>query len=337
MPRGPRLDAPNVLHHVMARGIERGKIFWDDRDRDDFVSRLAKLANAGAVIVYAWSLMPNHFHLLVRTGNLPISNAMRRLLTGHAVVFNRRHRRAGHLFQNRYKSIVVEEEPYFLELVRYLHLNPIRAGIVRDLDHLDRWPYSGHSALSGRVLRDWQETSYVLGMFSGRRREAVRQYREFVAEGLGQGRRPELMGGGLIRSAGGWQAVMELRKGREQHASDERVLGSSAFVDGLLREAEKADDERRKAKRSVVTLEILAERMGHDMGIAAGVLLSTSRCRGVCRARALLSWVWIHHLGRSGYELARAVGISPVSVHLAARRGRELMAEWKGDLERWCR
>lgn len=337
MPRGPRLDAPGVLHHVMARGIERRKIFLDDRDRDDFVSRLAALAKAGAVVVYAWSLMPNHLHLLVRSGNLPISHSMRRLLTGYAVVFNRRHRRSGHLFQNRYKSIVVEEESYLLELVRYIHLNPIRSGVVRDLAHLDRWPYSGHSALLGRVLLDWQETGEVWGRYSRSRREAARRYRAFVAEGRKQGQRPELMGGGLIRSAGGWQAVSALRKGRERYASDERVLGSSAFVDGLLREAEKAAGEREKGRRTRVTLETLAERIGRDVGIPAGILLSSSRNRSVSRARALLSCVWVGHLGRSGYELARGLGVSPVSVYLSARRGQELMAEWKDRLERWCR
>src|SRR3990172_7539602 len=133
MPRGPRLDAPGTLHHVMVRGIERRAIFRDDRDRADFLRRLAALAAGGALTVYAWALLPNHCHLLLRPGARPLARAMRSLLTGYAGAFNRRHHRAGHLFQNRYKSIVVEEEPYFLELVRYLHLNPVRAGLVPNL------------------------------------------------------------------------------------------------------------------------------------------------------------------------------------------------------------
>ncbi len=116
MPRGPRLDAPGVLHHVMVRGLERRALFRDDRDRADFVQRLAALAAAQAVAVYAWALLPNHAHLLVRTGRRPLPAAMRALLAGYATAFNRRHQRVGHLFQNRYKSIVVEEEPYLLEL-----------------------------------------------------------------------------------------------------------------------------------------------------------------------------------------------------------------------------
>ena len=124
MPRGPRLDAPGTLHHVMVRGIERAVIFRDDADRADFLARLAALAEGGAVIVYAWALLPNHAHVLLRTGGRALARSMRALLTGYAGAFNRRHKRSGHLFQNRYKSIVVEEEPYLFELVRYIHLNP---------------------------------------------------------------------------------------------------------------------------------------------------------------------------------------------------------------------
>ncbi len=108
MPRGPRLDAPGALHHVMARGLDRQTIFRNDRDREDFVRRLADLAHAGALVVYAWALLPNHFHLLVRTANRPLPRAMRSLLTGYAGAFNRRHRRSGHLFQNRIGKITPE-------------------------------------------------------------------------------------------------------------------------------------------------------------------------------------------------------------------------------------
>ena len=118
MPRQARLDAPGLVHHVMARGIEDQKIFRDDRDRENFLVRLAKsLALSGGARLYAWALMSNHFHLLLRTDEHLLSPIMQRVMTGHAVSYNRRYRRKGHLFQNRFKSIVVEEEPYFMELV----------------------------------------------------------------------------------------------------------------------------------------------------------------------------------------------------------------------------
>jgi REP element-mobilizing transposase RayT len=111
MPRQPRLDAPDTLHHVMVRGIERTPRVREDGDRADFLARLASLAEAGALTVYAWALLPNHAHLLVRTGTRPLPRSMRSLLTGYAGTFNRRHTRVGHLFQNRYKSILVEVKP----------------------------------------------------------------------------------------------------------------------------------------------------------------------------------------------------------------------------------
>ena len=135
----------------MVRGIERTALFRDDVDRADFMARVVTLAQAGAWLVFARALLPNHAHLLVQTGTRPLARSMRSLLTGYAGAFNRRHHRVGHLFQNRYKSIVVEAEPYLLELVRYLHLNPLRATIVPDLRTLDRYAWTGHSALLGTV------------------------------------------------------------------------------------------------------------------------------------------------------------------------------------------
>ena len=144
MPRGSRIDAPGALHHIMIRGIERRRIFRDDGDRGDFVERLEAAAKDGGMACYAWALLPNHVHLLVRSGRIPLSLAMRRVLTGYAVRFNLRHRRQGHLFQNRYRSVLCQEEPYLLELVRYIHLNPERHGLV---DDFRLWPYSSYGAL----------------------------------------------------------------------------------------------------------------------------------------------------------------------------------------------
>jgi len=112
MPRQPRLDAPGILQHVMARGIERRLIFVDDPDRKDFLARFAQILEETQTQCYAWALIPNHFHLLIRTGQTPLNAVMRRLMTGYAVSFNHRHRRVGHLFQNRYKSVVCEENTY---------------------------------------------------------------------------------------------------------------------------------------------------------------------------------------------------------------------------------
>ena len=131
MPRKARIDAPGALHHIIVRGIERRRIFSDDQDRDNFVERLGDIVTETKTFCFAWALIPNHAHILLRTGQTPLATVMRRLLTGYAVSYNRRHRRHGHLFQNRYKSILCQEDTYLLELVRYIHLNPLRAKIVK--------------------------------------------------------------------------------------------------------------------------------------------------------------------------------------------------------------
>ncbi|HSN24270.1 MAG TPA: transposase [Methylomicrobium sp.] len=156
MPRRARIDAAGALQHIICRGIQRCRIYRDDSDRQDFLSRLGQILRETQTTCYAWALMPNHFHLLLRTGNVPISTVMKRLLTGYAVRFNRRHRRCGHLFQNRYKSILCQEDAYLLELVRYIHLNPLRAKLVVSMGELDRFEFCGHGVILGKQQKDWQ-------------------------------------------------------------------------------------------------------------------------------------------------------------------------------------
>ena len=193
MPRKARIDAPGALHHVIARGIEQRKIFDDTLDKNRFLVRLSNILNETETSCYAWALLPNHFHLLLRTGNTSIATVMRRLLTGHAMYYNRQHGRRGHLFQNRYRSILCEEERYFLELVRYIHLNPLRANIVKDLNRLDSYPFCGHSYVMGKLSNDWQDTNLVLRLFGSKVRSARQHYREFISQGVARGKRPDLV------------------------------------------------------------------------------------------------------------------------------------------------
>jgi REP element-mobilizing transposase RayT len=313
----------------MVRGLERRAIFRDDADRADFVGRLAALAERGALTVLAWACLPNHAHLLVRTGARPLARSMRSLLTGYAGAFNRRHKRVGHLFQNRYKSVVVEAEPYLLELVRYLHLNSLRARVVPDLRALDRYPWAGHSALLGTVPRPWQATGEVLGQFARESRRARRAYRDFVKAGLPQGRRPDLQGGGLVRSLGGWAAVAALRRGREAYLGDERVLGSSDFVERLRQTVE---DRRRPGARAL-PLDTLVGRVCRRVGIAAAQLQTGSRRAAVTQARDGIAYLWVEVLGHPGRPLAPVLGVRPQAVYQAVTRGRQGRARWEQLLQ----
>ncbi len=190
MPRLALLDTPSLLYHVMIRGIERRRIFNDNEDRENLIERLSMLLPKTKTQCYAWAFMPNHAHFLFRSGPSGITTLMKRLLTGYAVSYNRKHRRHGQLFQNRYKSIVCQEDAYLLELVRYIHLNPLKAKIVVDLKEMNRYPYCGHSALIGKQKREWQGMEYVLGLFGKRLGEARNSYSEEGNKGIGSG--PEI-------------------------------------------------------------------------------------------------------------------------------------------------
>ncbi len=324
MPRQARLDAPQTLHHVMVRGLERRPIFRDETDREDFVTRLAALARQGALTIYAWALLPNHAHLLLRTGARPLARSMRSLLTGYAGAFNRRHKRIGHLFQNRYKSIVVEAEPYLVELVRYLHLNPLRARLVQTLRALDRYPWSGHSALLGKVARPWQDTATILAQFGPTIARARRAYRAFVAAGIPQGRRPEFQGGGLLRSHGGWAAVAALRRGREAYVGDERILGSSDFVEQVRQELETASPPAARQR----PLADLIARVCAATGSHPTALQQGSRRAAVARAREGIAYLAVEVEGYSGRTVADMLGVHPPSIYRAAQRGRAAHRRW---------
>jgi REP element-mobilizing transposase RayT len=215
----------------MVRGIEERQIVDDETDRRNFVRRLGALAEETRTPIYAWALMSNHVHILLCSGELGLANLMRRLLTGYAVSYNRRHHRHGYLFQNRYKSIVCDGDSYFTELVRYIHLNPLRVGLVKNLKELEKYRYCGHGVILGTPARQWQDSESVLAQFGKRASDAKEAYRRFVAEGIMLGRRPELVGGGLARSAGDWFAVRSQRSRGTRELSDERILGSGEFTE----------------------------------------------------------------------------------------------------------
>jgi len=324
MPRKARIDAPGALHHIIVRGIDRCQIFRDNHDRDQYVDRLDEILTDTDTPCYAWALIPNHFHLLLKTGLTPIASIMRRLLTGHAVYFNRRHRRHGHLFQNRYKSILCQEETYLLELVRYIHLNPLRAGLVEDMKALNRYPYCGHSALVGGIKRDWQHVDYVLGLFGKRKVDARKRYRRFVTKGVEQGQRPELTGGGLLRSVGGWAALTALRRGSDWGKSDERILGDGDFVNLVLRQADEQLEKSYRLKSEGFTIDDVAERVAKVMDLPLEIVREKSRRPPVVQARSLLCHWASKELGMSMTEIANQLGLTQPAVSVAARRGEEI-------------
>jgi putative transposase len=324
MPRKSRIDAPGALHHIIARGIARKVIFRDDADRDNFLDRLRVIVKETKTVCYAWALMPNHFHLLLRTGSNPIATAMRRLLTGYAVSHNRRHRRYGHLFQNRYKSILCQEDIYLLELVRYIHLNPLRAGLVPDLNQLGRYPYSGHGVLMGKFKNDWQDIDGVLKMFDKKVGVARRKYNAFVKKGISEGKRPDLIGGGLIRSAGGWAALKAQRKAKIYQKGDERILGDGNFVEKILNAANETMKTKYTLKAQGFDLDMVASRVADLLRIECDRVWAPGKHRQVVEARSLLCFWAVRELGISMAFLSRKLNLSIPAVSQSVIRGENI-------------
>lgn len=332
MPRKARIDAPGALHHIIVRGIERRRIFYDDHDRDNFVERLGGILTETQTCCLAWALIPNHAHFLLRTGPTPISTVMRRLLTGYAVSYNRRHRRHGHLFQNRYKSILCQEDTYLLELVRYIHLNPLRAKIVKTLKKSAKYSYSGHSALMGKIQRDFQDTDYVLRLFGNKVSAARKVYETYVEKGIAQGRRSDLVGGGLIRSVGGWSAVKVLRKMQDHMKSDERILGDGDFVEAVLNRAKEGFEEHYLLEAQGYDLEKVTSRVSSVLGIEREQVWESGKHPPTVKARSLLCYWAVRKLGISATKLAKKLGISQPSVSISVKRGENIAKTMKIEL-----
>lgn len=327
MPRKARIDAPGALHHIIVRGIERRKIFEDDTDRVNFLDRLGKVLSETGTKCFAWALIPNHFHLLLRTGACPLSTVMRRLLTGHAMNFNRRHRRSGQLFQNRYKSILCQEDTYLLELVRYIHLNPIRARLATDIKVLDKYPFCGHAVIMGKKKKIWQDDAYVLKLFDDKISTARRRYKMFVQKGIQAGKRPELTGGGLIRSSGGWSVINSLRRANIHVKSDERILGDSDFVEKVLKDANESLERKYRLKSKGYDIDKLADRVAKIFSIKPEEIFKPGKQPVKVKARSLFCYWTVRELGFTMTDLAPKLNISQPAVSISVQRGERIVSE----------
>ena len=184
MARSLRIEFAGALYHLTSRGNAKKNIFKDDKDRQEFLQLLGRACDRYHWFCHAYCLMDNHYHLLIETGQPTLSKGMKYVNGVYTQYYNRRHRRVGHIFQGRYKGILVESESYLLELARYIVLNPVRARIVRSARD---WPWSSYRATAGLTEKPaYLTTDWVLGRFGRQRKLAQEAYRRFVQEGRGQ-------------------------------------------------------------------------------------------------------------------------------------------------------
>jgi len=291
MARTPRLFAPGVLYHVIVRGNNRQRTFFNDGDYQAYIARLGRYRMQFGVTIYAYCLMSNHVHLLVETGSQPLSRFMQGVQQSYTQYFNRKHCKVGHLFQGRYKAILCEKDEYLLTLVRYIHLNPIRAKLA---PKLDEYPYSGHREYAAGRASEVLEPGKVLDMLGGRR-----GYRKFIQEGLGEGHREE------------YYEVL-----------DQRFLGDEDFAEKL-----KLNADEEQMPRPKKPLGAAFRNAARALEVEPRVLSGADRGWETSRQRALAGYVLIRLFGYKLKDVAKCLGRDIATVSSLISRYSHRMAE----------
>ncbi len=289
MARRPRLFAPGLLYHVIVRGNQRRKTFLNDGDYQAYLTRLGHYRRRYDYTIHAYCLMPNHVHLLVESSRAPLGKFMQGLQQSYSQYFNLRHRKSGHVFQGRYKAIVCDKDEYLLQLIRYIHLNPVRAGMVKEPE---KYSYSGHRAYLDGKASEAIDPRKVLSVLGGRAR-----YRAFVGDGVNDGHKEEYY-----------------------EVSDQRFLGAEGFGEKLQDEQE---EERPKKRRPV---DKVVEELSRHLAVQAPVLKSADRSWAVSHARTKIAYVLVRRQGYGLGEVARyfardAATIGTLIGRLSARLG----------------
>jgi putative transposase len=290
MARKPRIHVPQGLYHVIARGNDRQVLFRDGKDYGEYLARLGAGLRRHDIRCQAYCLMPNHVHLLLEPATTPVSRLLQGVQGAFAQYLNRRYRRVGHRFQDRFRAILCEKNNYLLELVRYLHLNPVRAGLTRTPE---KWPWSSHRAYLGSPAEEVPiDSSDILGQFHGDTLKARRAFARFVREGLAMGHRQEFY-----------------------EVWEQRVLGDQPFAEEVLTPQAQAQD-----RPIVVPVEYILTTVAEELGIPAHQISTASRARGPAHARAVVAYLArdLSHLSLT--IIGRAVHRDPVTLSHAVRR-----------------
>ena len=327
MPRRGRLHIPGACYHVIGRGLERRYIFEDSEDKRDFLARFGNNLSLTGSQCLAWAIMSNHYHLLVRASAQPLVKLMAQVLGGFAGNYNRRHRRSGYVFQNRFTSILCDEENYLLELVRYIHLNPMRARLIDNLSELCKYQWTGHAGILGKHRQKWHSIEEVLAHFGKTWCSARMSYTDFMKAGLTATSGTGLSGGGLVRSYGGWESIRRLRQEHIFCIGDERILGNSNFVEQVLQEDELAVESRSRLTLQGWDLDRLLAVVCERCEVAQSELRLRSRENSASRAKAMICYLAKEKLGIRSKEVAQKLAISRPAVSKWIAKGRKIGQE----------
>ncbi len=319
---------------MMSRAVEGIYILGTDRVRKDFLRRLSILVDDRMLRIHAWALMHGHFHLLAEPLEATLSCSMHRLLTGFSAAYNRRMDRKGHVFQGRFHSILVEYETYFRTLVGYIHLNPLRAGIVHSLAELEQYPWTGHPALIGTSCCDWMEQSLIKEIFN---RESI-DWREGYLEYLSNysGCQNQYMTTGTFRI--GHDGIMQIEGDNieAQESGSMGILGSKAFAVveyKIMQKARGAHLRNRREQHDSIEKAIL--QVCNAFHVDVNSLKNGCRTSVISRARFKLVGILIEEIGISQADTAVLLGISQPAVHhiLAKRISQKYFNETYANIQ----
>jgi REP element-mobilizing transposase RayT len=306
-----RLDAPGTIHHVITRGVDRREIFADDSDRRAYLLDLTEVLLDSEIVALAWALMPNHVHIVLRTGRVPLGRAMQRIGTRHARHFNTRHERVGALFQGRYRSILVDEEPYLLTLIRYVHRNPLRAGIVNSIEELATHPWTGHAVLMGRTRADFQATEPVLSRFGATLDESRRSLVRWMADSTEADNPLEDPGPGAVQL-----------RGEPVHQSAS-VIGRVEFVENAIHDLPECAPTRHWLRQQW-DLDAVIEYVCRMLGADSRSVRSGDKKHLATMARAAIAYLARRELGIPCSEMSRHLGVSSSALCRRLAHGRDL-------------
>jgi REP element-mobilizing transposase RayT len=286
MARKPRVHFPGALYHVISRGNQKQDIFLDDRDLKAFLSYLSEYKTRYPFHLYAYALMRNHFHLLLEVEGTPLSKIMQSLLFRYTRYFNKRYGKVGHLFQGRYKAILCDKDAYLLELIRYIHLNPVRAKVVTDAE---RYLWTSHLSYLGMLKDGLIEEDFVLGQFGKKKSLARRKYRRFVIEELDSGHQEKYY-----------------------KVKDQRFLGEDSFIDRI-------EVEKRGGENAVfdIPIEVIAQEVSRATGIARNEMYSLTRNRKGAHGRSMVAYLGRAISGHMVTEIAQHFQRSPMRISQA--------------------
>jgi len=310
-----RYDQPGSFHHVISRAVDGLPVFREFSDQSYFIRRLKLLTEESCLRVHAWVLMSNHFHLLVEVGKVSLSRSIQRLLTGYAIRFNRQNNRQGHVFQGRFRSILVERNSYFKELIRYIHLNPLRAHIVDGVSSLGYYFPNGHNHIIGRSHNSWQSTELLESEFSnaGDKSYWIRNYIDFLNDGVSSNSR-EYENGNYVIDRNGLHNAAYIND-RVSNKGAARIIGTDKFVRHIYNDVQGTRKiQVRDRKDQHIEIMQVTRDVSEVTGIPIRMLRSSGGGRRISRVRKILIRMLIDEVGLSKADTARFLRLSGTSI-----------------------